>query len=340
MGLALKRIPFSFPAFLQGMGGVAVLLILLALWIMFRADKVTEIHQSKLANKTILIDRPQKQAQQEQSLAIEDKTSLSSAPFENMVENGTHGDMPIIHPDDKVKPFDAYKKPFEAIAGQAQIALVFNDIGLSKATLNNILNQFPSETTIAVSPYARDANNIFLQSRDVGHETWVMLPLEEKDFGQSDPGSKAILKNASLEQNVDRLSWTLSQGAGYSGVFIPQNHIYDGDIAAVKLVFQQIFDRGLALFENKANINSNISVLAVRTDLPHAGHDVYIDRQSRRSDVLKKFEATEISALRKGGAVLVVEPTPVNMKLVPKWIEGLSDKGLQLAPLSAVIEDQ
>ena len=52
-------------------------------------------------------------------------------------------------------------------------------------------------------------------------------------------------------------------------------------------------------------------------------------------DIEKALARLEQRARERGSAVGIIHPLPVSYQEIGKWIAGLKDKGLALAPLSA-----
>ena len=75
---------------------------------------------------------------------------------------------------------------------------------------------------------------------------------------------------------------------------------------------------------------------AGRTGRIRIGTDVDLDIEPSRRGVTKRLAAAEMLARRDGTAVLVARPLPVTFELLKAWIMGLEDKGISLAPLTAV----
>ncbi|MEM6781086.1 MAG: divergent polysaccharide deacetylase family protein [Pseudomonadota bacterium] len=335
-----QKIPFSIPAFLQGLAGVAVIFIVLVLWAFLRTEKAYELHQEELASKTVIIEKPvSAQRDTTPDLAIvKSAEALLDAPIDGLFEEGTHGLLPKTRETDGLKPFDAYKKPFESIAGQPKIALIVTDIGLSQSTLQNALQFFPSEISFAISPYSRKPNNYTQLARATGHETWITLPLETDDFGVADLGPQAILRNASLEQNASHISWLLSQANGFVGVITPENHIFKDDSTDIKGVIDEIIDRGLGIVEMNQTGSIHISKTAYDKQSPYDVADLILDTSLSSRDIAQNFRALERAASQNGKAIGFIRPHPLSLQVAQRWIESLDDKSIQLAPLSAVIQ--
>ncbi len=331
-------VPFSLPAFLQGLAGVVFLFIVFAVWAFLRTDEAYEHHQDKLASKTVIVEKPVEIAAVEVEMIEEDVESLPAAPMDGLYEDGEFGMLPVLRDSDGLKPFDAYKKPFEPVQGRAMIALVVVDLGLSEKSTQNVFRSLPSVVSFSFSPYARKAEALGQLARASGHEIWMDLPLETETFGESDPGSRAILRNASLEQNAAHTLWLLSRLQGYSGVILPENHIFRSDITDIKVVVDELIGRGLGIVEMNELGSPEISARAYQDESPYDVGDFIMDYELNSRRIAQNFKALELRALKNGKAIGFIHPHPLSLQVTKRWIDSLEDKGVQLAPLSAVVK--
>lgn len=329
------RVSFSLSAFLIGLAGVVAIFAILAIWVFLRTDEAYKRHQDMLKSSTVIIEYPVKETHDDMAV-VKTAKALPEAPIDGLFEDGAHGLLPIIRKSDGLKPFDAYKRPFESIDGRAKVALVIVDMGLSESTMQNILNWFPADVSLSISPYARKATAMTQMARASGHETWLDLPLESSTYGQTDPGPRAILRNASIEQNSFHRDWLLSQSAGYVGVVLPANHVFAADSTDIKGVLEDIIGRGLGIVDMHDFGSSSITAMAYEGGTPYDIGDFLLDETLSSRVIAQKFKSLELRALQNGKAIGFIRPGPLSLQVARKWMEGIEERGIQLAPLSAV----
>lgn len=329
---------FSLLAFLQGLGGVIFVVFALWLWALLRTDDTLQQHQDRLATKTVIIEKEVTEV----TLAAKDVNrpkaeALITAPIQGLSEKGRYGDLPKRRTKDKLSPFDAYKKPFQGEASLARVALVFVDMGLSRNEMNAVLDNFPANITLSFSPYAKNLDTQVSNARMSGIEPWIQIPLQTENFENADMGSQAILRNVSIEQNMTRLDWILSQSVGYPGVIFPPNHIFLDDPTAIQKLLDQIIGRGLGIAEMGEKGSGDINLMAMDSNGHYGTGAAIIGKVQDSMAINNALQKLELVALRDGGAIGYVYPTSLSLTLLKKWMADLEDKGLQLAPLSAVL---
>jgi len=120
--------------------------------------------------------------------------SLVSAPIPGLFESIDVGLLPKIRDKDGITPFNAYKKPFTASPDKPLLSFVIYNAGLSSQRTAELIELFPAEITFSFSPYSSDLQNIIAVARADGHEPWLSLPLEPKNYPLKDPGPLTLLK--------------------------------------------------------------------------------------------------------------------------------------------------
>jgi len=127
---------------------------------------------------------------------------------------------------------------------------------------------------------------------------------------------------------------------GYVGVTNYLGDRFTSSSTAMQPILRQIERRGLMFLDT---MESSVSVgpgTARELKLPLAINDRTIDVVVSRSAIGKALEEIEAVAKAKGVAVAVARPFPVTIRRLEHWMRNLDEKGLVLAPISAVANKQ
>ncbi len=347
----LIREYFSLKAFLQGIAFFAVLFVLLCVWLAVNGDNTLEKRESKLASKTAEIihtdqvpeigpagmEAPHETEQDIQNLEML-PSGLVKAPVEGLYIETDNGLLPVR--ETILTPFKAYRKPFDFGANanaKGIISIVIMDAGLSESLTQALLETLPAEVTLALSPYATGADQWREQSRTKGHETWMILPLEPREFPYEDPGPLSLMSNMSLEENQTRLRTVLAQTVGYPGVIGTRNPaFFDAEMNATPLI-KEIYERGLGYVDFSTIQSVRPQTIALRENAPYAHNDIWIDEHTRADQIQMRFRELEQIAAERGLAIGMVYPHPVSLKELRRWLGTLERKNFVLAPLSAQV---
>lgn len=335
-------------AFINGLVVVALLYGLLALELRHLAPATLRQLQAKLPFASVVIESsvhgiygpptpanlptPAHVAQPETT----DATALPPAPIDGLYESSPKGRLPIIRKSDDVTPFKAYRRPFDRMAVKEPIvSITIMDMGISTSASQTALNEMPPDVSFDLSPYAVNADEFVAEARKKGHEIWLTLPMESDDYPRVDTGSDTLLIGMPEQQNSVKLAQALGSTIGYAGVITSHNPAFMRSLSDMKPVLNAIYDRGLGFIDSSVTPGAEAQALAMRRNSPYASVDVWLDMPATPDDIKKALSRLEQKAREHGSAVGVIRPLPVSFQEVSKWIAGLKDKGLVLAPLSA-----
>jgi len=344
-------VPSGFSVgFKEGLIGGAVLFILMAGWMFLRSSDTAYKIQDLLPSKAAMIEDPNaapsappEEEQKTQTSETKPETQTPDAPppaaaMEGLTENVGGKILPVSRLQDDMTPFQAYKKPFEAIAGRALVSVVVVDFGLSESASKDTLEKLPADITLVLNPYTDDPSKWVESSRGDGHEIWLSLPMQTKEFGTGDTGPNTLLRNASKEENEARLFNVLGTAVGYAGVVSQEGHVFTQDVPSADPIQKQIFGRGLAFVESNPGAESFGVKSATENGYPYAQNTLWLDSDLRPEAIDRALKDLEGEATKKGKIIAFVHPYPVVMTKLEPWLKDAESKGLQIAPLSAMVQ--
>jgi hypothetical protein len=255
-------------------------------------------------------------------------------------ESTPYGMVPVIRKSDGMTAFKAYSSEFAPAAdARAMISLVMVDYGLSKKASDAALEQLPEGVTLALSPYGQDVQTWTTSARQRGHEVWMGLPLQSESFGTDDSGAQTLLVSASLEQNKNRLLGTLGKATGYAGIIDLDTPGFSSSSADLDRIYSSILERGLALAQ--ANPKDTVTGdFAITHKAPFIQNDIWIDENAAPKEIAKQLDKLKNLAADGHTAVGFFHPYPTVIAAIRKWQEDLVEARIELAPLSASIEQK
>jgi hypothetical protein len=260
--------------------------------------------------------------------------AIGAAPFDaSLTEAGPFGPLPRIGPDGR-RPFFEYARPFNFEDTRPKVAVLLLGLGL-QAELFDAALALPGPISLQLSPYAPDLPALVERARGTGHEVLLELPMAPAEDPASDPGPHTLLAEGPPGENLKRLDWLLARAPGYialaggGGRFAASDHASD--------VLDVLAKRGLALIELGA---SQMAPAAAAAGLPYASAPRTIDQDSSVQSLDDALAALEAEALAGGAALAVVQGDPVSLQRLDAWAATLEDRGLVLAPVSAVLIEQ
>ncbi len=244
--------------------------------------------------------------------------------------------LPRIAADGRM-PRLVYARPFDSADQRPKIAIVITGFGMSESESRAAIQTLPGQISLSFSPYAPNADGLLDLARKAGHELLVSLPLEPQGYPLNDAGSKSLLTGAAPNQNAANLEWSLSRIQGYVGAIgaldAMRGERFAEQTSSLRTVLDELSTRGLFYVDPRPG--KTVDKLA---DVPGRVVDAVIDDPQSRADIEAKLVALERVAREKGSAIGFAGPLrPVTIERIAAWARGLDDKGIALAPVSALI---
>ncbi len=262
-------------------------------------------------------------------------SGLAPAPDPGLIIDGRNGPLPVIGPDGR-RAWQVYARPFDGPQSRPRIAILLAGLGLSQAATKAAIQQLPGTVTLGFAPYARGLADWMNEARAAGHEVFLELPMEPFDYPESDPGPHTLLTSLQQGDNLERLDWLLSRTSGYVGVTNFMGDKFTSAPESLGPILEALRDRGLMFLDARTSRDSIAGELATRIDLPRALNNRFLDNEASRIAIDGKLLELEDIAKTVGYAVGIGFPYPVTLERIARWSATLEDKGIVLAPISAV----
>ncbi len=244
--------------------------------------------------------------------------------------------LPRISADGRT-PMHEYAAGFDSSNRRPRIGILVAGIGLSEADSATAIHQLPGAVTLAISPYAVNIDHLLAEARIAEHEYLLSIPMEPQGFPINDPDDRrALMTSLPPSENLARLHWVLSRIAGYAGVTNALGQIRGERLSGMHDQFTAVLEdagaRGLLFVD--ARPSQPIAQFAWNRSI-----DMVVDEDPVGAAALDgRLEALAKLARDKGSALgLVMVPRPVTLDRLIAWTNTLADKGLVLAPVSALV---
>lgn len=262
-----------------------------------------------------------------------------AGPDPSLLEPGASGPLPRIS-DDGREPWRVYASAFDSRDDRPRLVVIVTGLGLEQAATETAIQRLPAAVTLAITPYAEDGEHWARMGRRYGHEVLLSLPLESADFPFEDPGPYALLTSLSRQENLDRLEFLLSRFAGYVGAVVVMGSKFNINDDNVRPVLLALRDRGLMYVEGTDSAKSVAPLVATEIGLPRALADLSLDDVPSKAAIDGQLARLEEIARERAVAVALARPYPVTLERLTAWATTLDERGLVLAPVSAVADAQ
>ncbi len=264
---------------------------------------------------------------------------LARAPDPRLIEASRFGQLPRLAPDGR-KAWQAYARPFDANDQRPRIGIIVGNLGLSGAATESAIQRLPGAVTLSFSPYARGLDQWIALARAAGHEVLLDLPMEPINFPANDPGPDTLLTSLTAEQNRTRLHSLLGRVSGYVGVVNHMGSRFTTSGPHLRPVLTELRDRGLLFVDSRSSLRSVAARTASELALPRVINNRFIDAEASRSAIDARLAEIERIARVSGFAVGIGQGFPVTLDRLQRWTRDLAERGIALAPISALANAQ
>lgn len=260
-------------------------------------------------------------------------------PDPALLETSAFGALPRIGPDGR-EPWQAYARPVAELSSRPRIALVITGAGLRKSTTEAAITTLPPEVTLAFSPYGDNLAARTAEARAAGHELMLLVPMEPDDYPRNDPGPHTLLAQGEDLENLQRLRWALGRFPGYVGIVNDMGSRFTASEPAMTLVLRELKMRGLLFMDARSSAYTLGATVARNLRVPRAVNNRYIDNEQTEEAIRARLAELETVATTYGAAAGIGRLYPVTIKVVEEWAEGLTARGFDLVPVTAIANRQ
>lgn len=263
---------------------------------------------------------------------------LPQSPLRAIEEMTDLGPLPIRGGPNGLTAYSVYGYPFDRTDQRNKVSFILTGTSQLQHLRQQALQKLPGAVALSLSPLAPDFAAQVTSAREAGHEVLLDVPAESREMTPAstanivDPGPGALRVSLPPEENMQRLHLMMTKASGYVGLTFAQ------DTAVLK---QNSFMRDLL-----ADVQSR-GILMISRDLTEeqtgAGQQSVFLKPAERVDLQLTPEAIDLSladleqrARERGQVLVVAEATPLLIDRLVNWLPGLSERGMVLAPPSAL----
>ncbi|MDR3535028.1 MAG: divergent polysaccharide deacetylase family protein [Acetobacteraceae bacterium] len=234
------------------------------------------------------------------------------------------------------QPMQAYAAGFDRSSRRPRIAVLVAGMGQAEVDSLHAVNALPGAVSFAITPYGGAVARVIAAARLAQHEYLVSIPMEPQGFPLNDPGNQALMTSLGRADNMVRLLWAMSRFGGYVGATGALGDLrgerFAGLSDQMEPVLRQIAQRGLLYVDPRPGQPPPAQVWSRVVDVV-IDDPVNADAIDARLAELEGIARVYGSALGLAGA-----PRPVTVDRLAAWSATLADKGLVLAPVSAIVQ--
>jgi uncharacterized protein len=218
-----------------------------------------------------------------------------------------------------------------------KIAIVIDDLG-NKDKVSQELLRWDLPITFAILPFTPFSRRLAGEAHRQGKEVILHLPMEPRGYPQIRPGEGVLLQEMDERRLLRQLSKDIEAVPYITGVSNHMGSRLMEDPEKMKIVFSELKKRGLFFLDSRTTAQTTGLQVAQSVGLKAIERSVFIDNSSTEEDIKEQLEQLIQVSLSRGKAVGIGHPHPSTIKSIKEMIPKMKEKGIEIVPLSAVME--
>ena len=193
--------------------------------------------------------------------------------------------------EDAVPAWIRHALPFEPVPDKPLIAIVIDDVGVSRRHSATAIN-LPGPLTMSFLTYADDVNEQAQMARDQGHEVMLHVPMEPSSE-TIDPGPNALFARMPEPEIRNRLTWAMRQLDSYVGINNHMGSRFTQDRDGMRTVLETISRSGHYFLDSRTSGGSVAGDIASDLGMPFASRNVFLDHEDDQNVIRRQLAQAE-----------------------------------------------
>jgi polysaccharide deacetylase 2 family uncharacterized protein YibQ len=230
-----------------------------------------------------------------------------------------------------------YSKPTTQIDLRPKVAIVIDDLGKENHISQELLH-WDVPLTFSVLPFMLHSKSIALEAHRQGKEVILHLPMEPQGYPKIQPGEGALLEEMDEERLLRQLSKDIEAIPYIKGVSNHMGSRLMEDPEKMRIILSELKRRELFFLDSRTTPQTVGLQTANSLGLRAMERSLFLDHSQNEDDVRKQLERLIHLSLSKGKAIGIGHPHPSTIKSLKEMIPKIQEKGIDIVPLSAVME--
>ncbi len=258
--------------------------------------------------------------------------------------DGSNGELPSLMEPARVETALEFQPPQAVPAAPVAatppqtpaIAIIIDDIGLDLAAAERTA-ALPGSLTLAILPYARNAQETALMAQSAGHDVIVHMPMEP--LGLADPGPNALRLSLSDADIQARIRWALARVPGATGINNHMGSRFTQDPGAMRVALEAASDQVPIFLDSMTTGESRGAAVARGLGLTALERDIFLDHVIDAATIAARLEDAERLADLRGWAIVIGHPHEQTLNALEAWMPAVQSRGVRLISLTQLVDE-
>jgi polysaccharide deacetylase 2 family uncharacterized protein YibQ len=218
-----------------------------------------------------------------------------------------------------------------------KMAIVIDDLG-GENKISQELLRWDLPITFSILPFTPYSKILAEEAHRKGKEVILHLPMEPRGYPQVKPGEGVLLEEMDEAKLLRQLSRDIEAVPYIKGVSNHMGSRLMEDPEKIKIVFSELKRRGLFFLDSRTTPQTVGLEVAQSVGVKAMERSLFIDHSSDQKEIKRKLERLIQFSLSTGKAIGIGHPHPTTLKSLKEMIPKMKAKGIEIVPLSAVME--
>lgn len=220
------------------------------------------------------------------------------------------------------------------------IALIIDDLGNQRGAGKRVL-ALPGPIACAFLPHGPYTRTLAEQAFSRHKEVMLHLPMQAVDHERAVYDKGVLTLDMTRRQFLETLSDDIAAVPHVSGLNNHMGSLLTRHPGHMEWLMQAISDRGGLFFVDSRTTTATVAQrLAQEHSIPNIERKVFLDNDPDPAAIRRQFRLLIATARREGTALGIGHPYPGTLDILSEELEKLEHQGIQLLPVSRLIELQ
>lgn len=220
--------------------------------------------------------------------------------------------------------------------GKPKMVIIMDDLGRDLDSAQALLD-IDLPVTFAILPGTANASRVATLAHRRGREVMIHIPMEPRNYPQTNPGRDALLVEHSDAEIRRRFQGYLDRIPYAVGCNNHMGSRFTESREKMATVLEEIREAGLFFVDSLTSGRSVAFEEARKAGLPTTVRDVFLDNVQDVELISLEIRHLAALAAREGAAVGICHPYPQTLEALRRATEFLQDKEIEVVPASQVL---
>jgi len=226
----------------------------------------------------------------------------------------------------KTKPHHTYK-----------VAIVIDDLGYDNHLAEELL-KIDAPLTFSIFPLCPCSKSVAQKAHALGRDVMLHLPMEPHGYPEKNPGIGSLFLNMSDEELLKRLDENIRSVPFIKGVNNHMGSRFTEDKEKMRVVLREIKRRKLFFLDSRTSKDSVVYSMAKEMGVGTAERKIFLDNNQDVDLINSQVYKLAKASMKNGSAIGICHPYPSTIKALKQIIPKLMAKGIEVVPVSQLVE--